>query len=126
MSNHAIHVKSCHSCQGSCDFSGDSVKSGGREGWRGVKYVFLGLRRQLCCLAKGKNGGQFMERVSKRKREKERESGRERASSCSSEINNMPHLAVSVGVRCFCLLFLFSSLNLASFTRNRKDVSSSS
>jgi hypothetical protein len=32
------------------------IKSGEREGGvRGVKYVFLGLRRQLCCQAKGKN-----------------------------------------------------------------------
>jgi hypothetical protein len=33
-----------------------SVKSGGGAGWgRGVKYVFLSLRRQLHCLAEGKN-----------------------------------------------------------------------
>jgi hypothetical protein len=45
MSNHAIH-----------DFSKNSVKLGrGREGGGGVKYVFLSLRRQLCCLAEGKN-----------------------------------------------------------------------
>jgi hypothetical protein len=60
MSNHVIHVKSCHSCQimsfmsnhAIHDFSRNSVKSGGG---RGVKYVFLSLRRQLCCLAEGKN-----------------------------------------------------------------------
>jgi hypothetical protein len=46
MSNHAIH-----------DFSRNSVKSGGEGGGggRGVKYVFLSLRRQLRCLAEGKN-----------------------------------------------------------------------
>jgi hypothetical protein len=47
MSNHAIH-----------DFSRNSVKSGGegRGGQgRGVKKVFLSLRRQLCCLAESKN-----------------------------------------------------------------------
>jgi hypothetical protein len=40
MSNHVIHVKSCHSCQimsfmsnhAIHDFSRNSVKSGGREG----------------------------------------------------------------------------------------------
>jgi hypothetical protein len=36
----------------SLDFSDHlSLKSGGV-----VKYVFLGLRRQLCCQAEGKNG----------------------------------------------------------------------
>jgi hypothetical protein len=85
MSNHVIHVKSCHSCQimlfmsnhvkscHSCqimsfmsnhaihDFSRNLVKSGG-EGRGGEgggsnmgKYVFLSLRRQLCCQAEGKN-----------------------------------------------------------------------
>jgi hypothetical protein len=80
MSNHIIHVKSCHSCKNmsfmsnlvnyvkSCqimsfmsnnaihDFSRNSVKSGG-VGWggQGVKKVFLSLRRQLRCLAEGKN-----------------------------------------------------------------------
>jgi hypothetical protein len=58
MSIHVIHVNSCHV---TLDFSGNSVKwavsrrvkwKGGREG--GVKYVFLGLRRQLRCLAEGK------------------------------------------------------------------------
>jgi hypothetical protein len=46
MSNHAIH-----------DFSRNSVKSGGegRGGGGGVKKVFLSLRRQLRCLAEGKN-----------------------------------------------------------------------
>jgi hypothetical protein len=29
-------------------------REGEREGW-GVKYVYLGLRRQLCCLDEGKN-----------------------------------------------------------------------
>jgi hypothetical protein len=72
MSNHVIHVKSCHSYQilsfmsnhvihvKSCQpfailaFSGQTFTKVGREGG-GVKYVFLGLRRQLCCLAEGKN-----------------------------------------------------------------------
>jgi hypothetical protein len=58
MSNHAIH-----------DFSRNSVKSGGgREGGRegkggggrGVKYVFLSLRRQLRCQAEGKNTGKIV------------------------------------------------------------------
>jgi hypothetical protein len=68
MSIYAIHVKSCHSCQVMSFMSwfiwlylkiskdgrvGGS--KGGREG-RGVKYIFLGLRRQLRCLAEGKNG----------------------------------------------------------------------
>jgi hypothetical protein len=35
------------------DFSGNSVKWRGRE--VGLKYVFLGLRRQLCCLDEGRN-----------------------------------------------------------------------
>jgi hypothetical protein len=35
------------------DFSGNSIKSGGR-GW-GVKYVFLSLQRQLRGQAEGKN-----------------------------------------------------------------------
>jgi hypothetical protein len=64
MSIRAIHVNSCHSCQFvsfmsirvipvmcHLTFVGDSVK------WvkGGVKYVFLGLPRQLRCQAKGKN-----------------------------------------------------------------------
>jgi hypothetical protein len=38
----------------SFDFSGNSVKWEGGEGG-GIKYVFLGLRRQLRCQAEGKN-----------------------------------------------------------------------
>jgi hypothetical protein len=49
----STYVNSCHSCHLSLDFSRNSLK------WRGevgrVKYVFLGLRRQLRCQAKGKN-----------------------------------------------------------------------
>jgi hypothetical protein len=72
-SNHVIPVKSCHSCQimsfmsnhvirvKSClsfvirAFSEQTFTKVGREGGGGVKYVFLGLRRQLRCLAEGKN-----------------------------------------------------------------------
>jgi hypothetical protein len=75
MSNHVIHVKSCHSCQimsfmsnhgihvKSCQpfvilaFSGQTFTKVGREGR--VKYVFLGLRRQLRCLAEGKKNNVF-------------------------------------------------------------------
>jgi hypothetical protein len=46
MSNHVIYVKSCHSCQ-------IGREGGGGQGG-GVKYVFLSLRRQLCCQAEGK------------------------------------------------------------------------
>jgi hypothetical protein len=59
MSNHIIHVNcqlmSIHvnSRHLSYRFSENSVKSGGGEGM--VKYVFLGLRRQLRCQAEGKN-----------------------------------------------------------------------
>jgi hypothetical protein len=76
MSNHVIHVKSCHSCQimsfmsnhvihvKSCqimsfmsnhaihDFSRNSVKSGGREGG-GVKYVFLNPKPSATALLSG-------------------------------------------------------------------------
>jgi hypothetical protein len=50
MSNHVIHVKSCHSWL----FQEFSKVGRGGEG-RGVKKVFLSLRRQLRCLAEGKN-----------------------------------------------------------------------
>jgi hypothetical protein len=60
-----IHVNSCHSCQFMTFMSFYGIHfichrpfpqiqvSGGWGG--GVKYVFLGLRRQLRCLAEGKN-----------------------------------------------------------------------
>jgi hypothetical protein len=61
LSNHVVYVKSCHSGQMMSYHSfhvslgQNSVKSGGRAGEAGVNYVFLGLRRQLCCQAEGKN-----------------------------------------------------------------------
>jgi hypothetical protein len=60
ISIHVNHVNSCYSCQfmslmsihvNSCHVSWKFSKVG--EGGR-VKYVFLGLRRQLRCQAKGK------------------------------------------------------------------------
>jgi hypothetical protein len=54
----SIHVISCHfrSFNVSLDFSDQlSVKSGEGQGRGSDKYVFLGLRRQLRCQAKGKN-----------------------------------------------------------------------
>jgi hypothetical protein len=50
ISNHVIHVKSSNVIHGMChwDFPEQSSKKSAVEG-RGVKYVFPGLWRQLCC-----------------------------------------------------------------------------
>jgi hypothetical protein len=50
MSNHVIRVKSCRSF----DIWAFSELTFSKVG-RGVKYVFLGFRRQLRCLTEGKN-----------------------------------------------------------------------
>jgi hypothetical protein len=58
MSYHIIsfHVISCHiKCHRTFPHC-HSIKLGGVRGW--VKYVFLSLRRQLRCQAKGKDGSQ--------------------------------------------------------------------
>jgi hypothetical protein len=65
MSNHVFHVKSwhscqimsCHSCHVSLGLSRTKFRIVGREGGkgRGVKHVFLGLRRQPRCQAERKN-----------------------------------------------------------------------
>jgi hypothetical protein len=65
MSNNVIHVKSWHSCQIMSFMSWviglfRKFTKVGRKGWGGVKYVFLGLRRQLCCLAEGKNAPKML------------------------------------------------------------------
>jgi hypothetical protein len=60
MSFMSIYVNSCQFMPFMSFVTGifqkfSKVEWGGR-GEGGVKYVFLGLRRQLCCLAEGKNG----------------------------------------------------------------------
>jgi hypothetical protein len=51
----SFHVITCHIMSYHVSLDYHSVKSWQGEGRGKVKYVFLGLRRQLCCQAEGKN-----------------------------------------------------------------------
>jgi hypothetical protein len=56
MSIHSVHVNSCHSCHLSLEFP--KIQQIGGEG--GVKYAFLGLRRQLRHIMKFRSHSLFL------------------------------------------------------------------